>query len=134
MAVAILTDAKNFEALKKEINDQSLSKLTLSIGQQNYNVTWDMVSLTYDQIKKLNAVFFPAVGQHYPSDRIDKNTLGWYWTSTLNDEVDPSKNPNAVAWNFNGASGTRSFVLEGKFKGIAMAVRLVKQVKAPANP
>ncbi|MBD5262547.1 MAG: hypothetical protein HDS39_00535 [Bacteroides sp.] len=127
-AGAILTDSKNFDALKIKTNKPSLTKLSLSVSQQGSNVTWDMVSLTYDQLTELNAVFFPAVGYNDPSKALDYNTLGWYWTSTLR------TSPNATAWNFNGASVTRSFNLEGKYKGFAMSVRLVKQVKEPANP
>lgn len=110
---------------KLELTTTSSGQIKTYSHSDKTQYDWNRISLTYDQLNKLNAVFFPAAGMNNPDINSDYDKTGYYWTSTV------QTTPNAGAWYFNGTStqSSRAYQMYGRGKGQGLSVRLVKEIK-----
>jgi len=92
---------------------------------------YDRMTLDYEQLTKLNGVFFPASGMGNPNTgsvskpaATDYQGNCYYWTSS------PSTTPNAIIWYVNGGKtqSSREYHVYGMGKCFGASVRLVKEV------
>ena len=64
--------------------------------------TWDDTKRGYTATSKINgnSIFFPAAGEYFRNQILDKGTKGHYWTSTLGGSTAYELYFNTESWNF----------------------------------
>jgi len=90
--------------------------------------TWTMIVIDdYSILEKLNAVFLPAVGSHYPGNTNPQKMMAYYWESNCS-----SKNGDHF-WVrlYDNSSSADLKPAASTGKQMAMSVRLVKVVSSP---
>ena len=65
--------------------------------------TWDSTNKGYIATSKINgnSIFFPAAGEYFQNQILDKGTKGHYWTSTLGGSTAYKLYFNTESWNFD---------------------------------
>lgn len=118
------TARDKIRAVGGSASENQLYKLSSDGETNKARLQWTRITLTYEQLTALNALFFPAGGMNNPAVNTDYGNVGYYWTSTVR------TSPDATAWAFDGqdTQSSRQFQVYGRGRGQAFSVRLVKEV------